>query len=119
MTSLREAPLRVRPTRAGERSRLEDRARVLKALGNATRLRIVEDLADGERCVCRIVAATSVSFSSVSKHLAILEEAGIVEGDKRGLQVFYRLRAPCVLRFMTCIEAVVAGRSRATSSSIR
>jgi ArsR family transcriptional regulator len=47
----------------------------------------------------------------------VLKNAGIVEDDKRGLQVFYRLRVPCILNFMKCVEAVMrnnADRHRAT-----
>jgi ArsR family transcriptional regulator len=43
----------------------------------------------------------------VSKHLSLLKGAGIVDFDKRGNQVWYRLTAPCVLNFFGCIEAVL------------
>ena len=101
-----------------ESRRLAERARVLKALAHPTRLFIVEELATGELCVCQIVRKSKVGFSTVSKHLAILKEAGIVKDDKRGLQVFYRLRAPCILRFMTCIEAVIENRVRAEAALV-
>jgi len=86
---------------------LEARARVFKALGHPTRLFIVDQLAEGERCVCEFVEMISADVSTISKHLAVLREAGIVESEKRGVQVFYRLRVPCLLRFMDCVEAVV------------
>jgi ArsR family transcriptional regulator len=101
-----------------ESRRLAERARVLKALAHPTRLFIVEQLAAGELCVCQIVHKSKAGFSTVSKHLAILKEAGIVKDDKRGLQVFYRLRTPCVLRFMNCIEAVVESRIRADAALV-
>jgi DNA-binding transcriptional ArsR family regulator len=104
-------------TRIDQR-RLAERARVLKALAHPTRLFIVEELAAGELCVCQIVRKSKAGFSTVSKHLSILKEAGIVEDDKRGLQVFYHLRAPCVLRFMTCIEAVIERRVRAEAALV-
>lgn len=43
---------------------------------------------------------------TVSRHLALLRNAGIVVDEKRGSQVFYRLRVPCVLNFFKCLEAV-------------
>ena len=90
-----------------DRALLEAKAKVLKAMGHPTRLYMVEELGRGEQCVCQFVDRLDVDFSTVSKHLAVLKQAGIVEDDKRGQQVFYRLRVPCVLRFMNCIEAVL------------
>jgi DNA-binding transcriptional ArsR family regulator len=83
------------------------KANVLKALAHPTRLWIVEQLAEGERCVCKFADAIDADFSTVSKHLAVLKNAGIVEDEKRGKQVFYRLKVPCVLNFMQCVEAVL------------
>ena len=88
-----------------EASALEAKARIFKALGHPTRLFIVEQLANGERCVCEFVEMIDADVSTISKHLAVLREAGVVESDKRGLQVFYRLRTPCLIRFMDCVEA--------------
>jgi len=89
-------------------TRLAAKAAIFKALGHPTRLFIVEELAAGERCVCELNEMIDADVSTVSKHLAVLREAGVVESDKRGLQVFYRLRVPCILRFMDCVEAVVS-----------
>ncbi len=83
------------------------RARIIKALAHPTRLFIVDELSRGERCVCELTDMIGADISTVSKHLSILRDAGIVENDKRGLKVFHRLKAPCVLNFMSCIEAVM------------
>ena len=93
------------------KSLYEAKANVLKALAHPTRLWIVEKLADGERCVCEFANAIDADFSTVSKHLAVLKNAGIVEYDKRGKQVFYRLKVPCVLNFMNCVEAVIQSKA--------
>jgi ArsR family transcriptional regulator len=90
-----------------EKKQYEARAKILKALAHPTRLWIVRQLSDGEHCVCEFVDAVDVDFSTVSKHLTVLKEAGIVESEKRGKQVFYRLKIPCVLKFMECIDAVI------------
>ena len=84
---------------------LERRAEIFKALGHPDRLRILEDLAPGERCVCELVESVGSSWSTVSRHLSVLKAAGVVEDDKRGLQVFYRLALPCVPSFMECLDA--------------
>ena len=86
------------------------KADVLKALAHPTRLWIAEQLADGERCVCEFVEQLDADFSTVSKHLSVLKQAGIVEDDKRGKRVFYRLEVPCVLKFINCVETVIQKR---------
>lgn len=86
------------------------KADVLKALGHPTRLWIAEQLSDGERCVCEFVKEIDADFSTVSKHLNILKQAGIVEDEKRGLNVYYRLKVPCILNSMSCVEAVISSR---------
>jgi len=97
------------------KARMEARARVTKALAHPTRLFIVDELSRGERCVCDLTEKIGADVSTVSKHLALLKGAGIVLDDKRGVQVFYRLRVPCILNFFGCVEAVLeeVGRERA------
>ena len=88
------------------RTRYEAKARMIKALAHPTRLFMVEELANGERCVCELRDMVGADISTVSKHLALLKAAGIVSDDKRGLQVFYRLKTPCVLGFFDCVQQV-------------
>lgn len=88
----------------------EAKAAVLKALGHPTRLYMAEQLAGGERCVCEFVREIDADFSTISKHLLILKQAGIVEDEKRGQNVYYKLKVPCILNSMTCVEAVLASR---------
>lgn len=90
---------------------LAQRAEVFKALGHADRLRIVEELADGERCVCELVEVVGSGWSTVSRHLSVLKEAGVVADEKRGLQVFYRIARPCVISFMECLDAARKGEA--------
>jgi len=79
----------------------------MKALAHPTRLFIVDELSRGERCVCDLTEKIGADVSTVSKHLSRLKGAGIVSDDKRGVQVFYRLRVPCILNFFGCVEAVL------------
>ncbi len=85
-------------------------AAVFKALGHPARLQVVTELADGERCVCDLVELTGLGWSTVSRHLSVLKSAGVIEDDKRGLQVFYRLKLPCVARFTACLHAASEGQ---------
>ena len=93
-------------------AKLRDRhAAIFKALGHPARLRIVEELRAGERCVCELVDVSEAGWSTVSRHLSVLKSAGVVEDEKRGLQVFYRLALPCVGTFLDCL----AGDTNPTS----
>jgi ArsR family transcriptional regulator len=56
--------------------------------------------------VCELAALVGSEMPTVSRHLAVLKNAGIVEDEKRGAQVFYRLMTPCVMNFFNCVAAV-------------
>jgi ArsR family transcriptional regulator len=81
-------------------------ARIMKALAHPTRLFIVDELSRGERCVCELTEMVGVEMPTVSRHLSQLKHAGIVDDEKRGAQVFYRLRTPCVMNFFKCVSEV-------------
>lgn len=83
---------------------------MFKALGHPARLQVVTELAEGERCVCDLVELTGLGWSTVSRHLAVLKSVGVIEDQKRGLQVFYRLKLPCVARFSACLQAAAEGQ---------
>ncbi len=76
-------------------------------MAHPTRLFIVDELFKGERCVCELTEMVGADISTVSKHLSILKNAGIVKDEKRGQQVFYRLLCPCVLEFFGCVEEII------------
>ena len=88
---------------------LEARADVFKALGHPTRLAIVDMLAEGERCVCEMNDHIDADISTVSRHLAVLRNVGILSSEKRGNQVFYKLECPCITGFYGCVESVIHG----------
>ncbi len=99
------------PTQA----QFEARAKVMKAMAHPSRLFIIERLSLGEHCVCELRDMIGADLSTVSKHLSVLKDAGIVDTEKRGVQVFYRLKVPCILNFMTCVEAVLARNCSSSS----
>ncbi len=96
---------------------MEARAKVMKALAHPTRLFIVDELSRGERCVRDLTEKIGADVSTVSKHLSVLKNAGIVRDEKRGVQVFYRLRVPCILNFFGCVEAVLEEVGRESASA--
>jgi DNA-binding transcriptional ArsR family regulator len=88
------------------------RAMIIKALAHPARLMIVDALGKGPMCVCDLRALVGSQLPTVSRHLSVLKGAGIVADEKRGVQVFYRLRCPCVNQFFTCAEKVLASTAR-------
>lgn len=93
-------------------SLFEARAKIVKAMAHPTRLFIVDQLSRKELCVCEMTDMIGADTSTVSKHLSILKNAGIVSIDKRGAQVFYKLRVPCILNFFGCVEGVLKSSAR-------
>lgn len=89
------------------KTQMEARAKVMRALAHPSRLYMVDELSRGERCVCELTEMVGADISTVSKHLGVLKKAGIVLDDRRGQQVYYRLRVPCILNFFGCVEAVL------------
>jgi ArsR family transcriptional regulator len=94
------------------------RADLLKALGQPTRLKILELLAGGERCVCEIFPAIQGEQSNTSKHLAFLRSHGIVIAERRGMRVFYRLADKRIVRLLEDVDACVRGGLKAKASLV-
>jgi DNA-binding transcriptional ArsR family regulator len=85
-------------------------ARVLKALANESRLKIVDRLSRGECSVGELTALVGSDRSTVSKHLAVLRANGIVLDRREGNVVYYTLLVPCVLNFLSCASQVLKER---------
>ena len=75
-------------------------------------LLIVDELTHGERCVADLTALIGSDISTVSNHLAVLRNVGLVVDDRRGQQVFYRLGASCVANVFHCLEEIRAARGK-------
>jgi len=89
-------------------AKCEARAKIIKALAHPARLLIVDELSrNSERCVCELTEMIGTDMSTVSRHLGVLRYAGLVEDEKRGQMVYYRLRMKCILKFFDCIESVI------------
>jgi len=85
-------------------------ARVLKALANESRLRIVDRLYRGECSVGELTEMIGSDQSTVSKHLAILRAHGVVSDRREGNVVYYKLMTPCVMNFFSCATQVLKER---------
>lgn len=77
---------------------------VFKALGSPARLTIVRTLIGGERCVCDLVEACGLGWSTTSKHLDVLREAGVISSEKRAQKIFCRIELACVADFISCLD---------------
>lgn len=78
-------------------------ASVLKAMAHPTRLLILNSLKKRETCVCELRDQVGDDISTVSKHLLVLKNAGLVAARREGNWLHYRLLRPCVLEFAACL----------------
>ncbi len=83
------------------------RSTVIKALAHPSRLYIVDKLAERPHCVNELAALVGSEMPTVSKHLSVLKNAGVVQDEKRGASIYYSLRIPCILNFFKCADAVL------------
>jgi len=87
-------------------------ARLFHALADETRLRILEQLADGEQCVCDLTDALEAGQSRLSFHLKTLKDAGLVTDRRRGRWIYYTLRPEAVDEIRDVVAAIGAPRGR-------
>ncbi len=76
-----------------------------KALGDVTRLKILMMLCDGEKCACDIQANFDLKQPTISHHMKILQQVGLVSCDKRGKWIFYSLKPEKFEQIKTFIDA--------------
>ena len=82
-------------------------ADVFKAMGHPTRLTILEALKNGERCVCELAPLVKGELSTISRHLSLLKNTGLIEDRRQGQNIYYRLKMECVSSFTACIAAKI------------
>ncbi len=90
------------------------RADILKALAQPTRLKIIELLRNGERCVCEIFPAIDEEQSNTSRHLNMMLAAGVLSRRKDGLKIYYAIKHPEILEIVDIVTLIakqdIAGR---------
>ena len=87
-----------------------EQANIFKALGHPSRLIMAEALTRGPLCVCDLHKQVGGDLSTVSRHLGVMKEAGIVEVEKRGTNVYYSLSLACLDTFLRCTGEVIKNR---------
>ncbi|KYK36284.1 MAG: winged helix-turn-helix transcriptional regulator [Theionarchaea archaeon] len=81
--------------------------KMLKALGDTTRLRILELLRNGKLCVCEIIPQIEASQSNISQHLRILRDAGIIELEKHGRENHYYVVNEKIFKIMDLVNEAI------------
>jgi ArsR family transcriptional regulator len=100
----------------------EYRAKILKAIADPARLQIIEFLKGGEKCVCKIIPAVGKKQSTVSKHLSILYENGILDRRVDGKWTYYRIKNPKIFSLLQELDGIVldsASDLMATARSLK
>jgi ArsR family transcriptional regulator len=97
----------------------EMKAEIIQAAAHPIRLAIIEYLGRGEQCVCDIVTHVDAQRSNVSRHLALMLKAGVLECRKDGLKIFYRLKTTCILDFLGCVDKVLRHRIEGDASLLK
>jgi len=85
------------------------KAMLLKAMGHPIRVEIIELLGKKEMCACEIANLFNCDRTTVSKHLAILKDLGIIEQRREGLYIHYSLKLHCLVPMLQCIEHAIFG----------
>jgi len=88
-------------------SRLRRRADIIAALAHPTRLLVVETLSEGSRTVSELAELVPADMSTVSRHISVLRNAGILSCTVEGNRRRYSLKTPCVLNFLSCVEDII------------
>ena len=97
----------------------ELKAKILHAVAHPIRLAVVEYLKDGEQCVCDIAQHIGAQRSNVSRHLAVMVQAGVLDYRKDGLRMMYSLKTPCVVDFLSCVSSVLREQMESTKAILR
>jgi ArsR family transcriptional regulator len=90
----------------------QKQAGVAKAIAHPLRIAIIDFLKDGEQCVCDIAKHIGSERSNVSRHLAVMVNAGVLDYRKEGLKVIYRLKCTCILEFFSCVTGVLKQQAK-------
>jgi ArsR family transcriptional regulator len=85
----------------------EIRSKIIKAMGHPVRLMMIDYLREGERPFSELNDLFAFDKSTISKHLLVLKNAGILSSRKAGSDMIYRLEVPCVTDFFGCVTAVI------------
>lgn len=101
------------------RKQYEARAKIAKAMSHPSRLLMLDLLQKQEMCVGDLTERVGADQSTVSKHLAILKEVGLVDARKEGALSYYRVTCGCLDGFFSCMETVLLSDLEVRKQSLR
>jgi len=101
------------------RKRYEARARIAKAMAHPSRLLMLDLLQKQEMCVSDLTEQVGADQSTVSKHLAVLKDVGLIDVRKDGSLSFYRVTCGCLDGFFSCIETVLVSDLKGRQTALK
>jgi DNA-binding transcriptional ArsR family regulator len=98
---------------------IEYKAKILRALADPVRLKIIDFLKGGEQCVCKIQPAVGKRQSTVSKHLSILYDSGILDRRVEGKWTYYRIKNPRIFSLLQELDGIVLDSASDLIATVR
>ena len=98
---------------------LQLKAEVLKVLAQPTRLKILEFLRDGERCICEIIPAINGEQSNISRHISLMQKSHLVTTRKDGVKVMVKVKDPRVFEILDSISIMLRNQMSEQNRLIR
>ena len=86
---------------------LELKAEILKALAQPTRLKILELIRNGEKCICEIVPALNGEQSNISRHISLMQKSNLVTARKDGVRVMVKVKDPKIFDILDKVNAIL------------
>lgn len=97
----------------------EKQANIAKAIAHPVRVAVVDFLRTGEQCVCDIAVKVGTERTNLSKHLSVMVSAGVLESRKDGLKVMYKIKTPCMVRFLDCLREVLKEQAKESQELLK
>ena len=98
---------------------LELKAEILKALAQPTRMKILECLRDGEKCICEIIPAINGEQSNISRHISLMQKSHLVTTRKDGVKVMVRVRDPKIFEILDSVSLLLKKQIQETGKLIQ
>ncbi len=102
-----------------EEMAIQLKAEVLKALAQPTRLKILEMLRNGERCICEIVPAINGEQSNISRHISTMQKSHLITTRKDGVKVMVKVRDPRIFEILDTVGVFLKTQMQEQSRLIR
>lgn len=98
---------------------LELKAEILKALAQPTRLKILELLRNGEKCICEIVPALNGEQSNISRHISLMQKSHLVTTRKDGVRVMVKVKDPEIFNILDRVNAILKNQMNEQSRLLK